>query len=647
MIRALGLGSAAVLLCLSTGAARDARETLVPFQQLLAKPVALKPELRGIHPRVFVTSDELRSLRERARTSHGAEWRKVLASLPAMKGDPPPPPGPQARRSQNDVAFAIAGVSLAYAVERQPGYLAAAKKWILAAIDYEPWGYTYNKPNVDLAAGHLLYAIGWAYDLLHADLSESERVRIRQSLERHAELVYRHFAPGPGKRFNFTQNHDFIPTSGLAVAALALIGESPRAEQWAALARAHHDRANRLLSPDGYYYEGMEYWIFSAPWLVHFYDAWEHATGESLWEVGPARNWKHYLAHSLLPDGQNVFDFGDIWEGALTRAKAGAEYARVFPGGTLQSNFNVMYRVAARFRDPQSQAVAERYARFGHSNLEEYWTLIWRDPALRPSSMETVPLARHFDDMGVVYWRTSWKSDATAVAFKAGPPEGHRAARLAGSVTEWALDSGHSHPDSGSFITWANGKYLTGDTGYAGLPSARHHNSVTVGGVGQGVEGQHDVWRKMSPDALDRVRIIDMDEARDGFRVVAELAGAYPPSASLDSFRRTFIASPREFSVADEVRNATAQTVAWYLHSDVPITAERQGFVLGGAPGLHVTFGGIKVESHIAPTILMAPGQPGSITKGEEERRGYHLRLVSAPARQAQLQLRMELTRSR
>ena len=40
-------------------------------------------------------------------------------------------------------------------------------------------------------------------------------------------------------------------------------------------ARAHHHRAGQLLSPDGYYYEGMEYWIFSIPWLVHFYDAWE------------------------------------------------------------------------------------------------------------------------------------------------------------------------------------------------------------------------------------------------------------------------------------------------------------------------------------------------------------------------------------
>jgi hypothetical protein len=40
--------------------------------------------------------------------------------------------------------------------------------------------------------------------------------------------------------------------------------------------------------------------------------------GEDLWNRDVFRNWKTYLAHALLPDGQNVFDFGDIWEGALT-----------------------------------------------------------------------------------------------------------------------------------------------------------------------------------------------------------------------------------------------------------------------------------------------------------------------------------------
>jgi len=130
-----------------------AQEAIPALDELLAHKVVLKPELVGVHPRVFVTTAGLATLRERGRTTHREEWSKVTARLAAMTGAPPAVPGPQERRSQNDVAFAIAEVALAYAVDRKPEYLTAARAWTLAAIDYEPWGYTYNKPNTDLAAG--------------------------------------------------------------------------------------------------------------------------------------------------------------------------------------------------------------------------------------------------------------------------------------------------------------------------------------------------------------------------------------------------------------------------------------------------------------------------------------------------------------
>jgi hypothetical protein len=614
-----------------------AEEALPTFDELLAHEVALKPELVGVHPRVFVTQAGLEGLRERARTTHRAEWAKVLANLVATKGAPPPPPGPQARRSQNNVAFAIAEASLASAVERKPEYLAAAKAWTLAAIDYEPWGYTYNKPNTDLAAGHLLYAIGWAYDLLYDDFSAPERARIRASLERHAGLVHDAFAPKPGRTFRFTQNHDFIPTAGLAVAALALMGESQDAPRWAALARAHQHRAGQLLSPDGYYYEGFEYWIFSTPWLVHFLDAWEHATGESLWGREVFRNWKTLLAHTLLPDGQNVFDFGDIWEGPLTRARAGADYARAYPGGTLQSNYNVMYRVAARLQDPEAQAIAERYAGFGHSNLEEYWTLLWRDPALKAAPMSDIPLQHHFEDMGVFCSRSSWEKDALAFAFKAGPPEGHRVAGLLPKLPEWSLDSGHAHPDAGSFILYAHGRYLTGDTGYAGLPAARNHNTVTFGGIGQGVEGEHDVWRGAPYATFDGIRIRGVRQDGAGIVIEADLAAAYPRVAGLAAFTRTLSFDGRDaFTVIDHFDLESPVSVEWRLQSDTPFAAAGGGVYRNGdaaQPSLEI----VLVEPKDARVTLevgrlKAPGQPGSITAGPEEDRGYVL-TVWHPAR--------------
>ena len=636
---------AAMLLALARPSA--AQDSLPTFESLLAQPVRLKPELVGVHPRVFVTAGELATLRSRAKTTHREEWQRALASLVSLTRDPEPAPGSQVRRAQNDVALQIAGTSLAYAVEQDPKYLTAAKKWTLAATDYEPWGYTFNKPNTDLAAGHLLYAIGWAYDLLYDKWTPEERAHIKASLERHADVVYDAFVPRPKRQFEFTQNHDFIPTSGLAVTALALMGESPNAEKWAALARAHHHRAGQLLSPDGFYYEGMEYWIFSATWLVRFLDAWEHSTGEDLWDRGQFRNWKFMIAHIVMPDGQTVFDFGDIWQGPLTRAKQGEDYAREYPTGKLKSNFNVLYRVAARFSDPESQAVAERCASFGHTNQEEWWTLLWRDPSVKAAPMSAIPTWHHFEDMGVVFFRTSWTSDATALALKAGPPEGHRVTQVLARVPEWKLGSGHAHPDAASFIIWANGRYLSGDTGYAGQPQARHHNTITIGGQGQGDEGDHDVWRTMAQAGLDTIRITAVQTEGGGVRIEADAAGAYKPSAGVTRFHRVFRFDGRDgFAVDDAIELSEAKPVQWFLHSDRPFEGSGPSFSVPGPGALLVTIAA-PPDAHATSdrTRLTAPGRPGSITEGPEEQRGYHLQLTTVPATRVSIRVELKARR--
>jgi hypothetical protein len=201
----------------------------------------LKPELAGVHPRVYVTAEGLKALQQRARTTHKDVWRRALANVRALKVEPPAPPA-QERRVQNEVGMGIAEAALAYKIEGDRKYLAAAKKYMDAAVSYDIWGYAYNKPDVDLAAGHLLYGLGWGYDLLYHDLTEAERKRYRDKLVRQARLMHDFFKPKEGKTYAYSQNHTSIPIAGLGVAAYALYGEVPEAAQWAALARAIFDR---------------------------------------------------------------------------------------------------------------------------------------------------------------------------------------------------------------------------------------------------------------------------------------------------------------------------------------------------------------------------------------------------------------------
>ncbi|MGH9901060.1 MAG: DUF4962 domain-containing protein, partial [Pyrinomonadaceae bacterium] len=249
----------------SDNAFRRADSPVVPFEELLRRPVRLRPQLTGKHPRIFFTAASLAELRAHARDTRRELWAQTVKGVRALEENPPAPGAPELDRApaQYDAAYTLAEATFAYAVGRDPRYLEAAKRWLLTVIRYDPWGYTYRTPNVDLPPAHLLYAVGFAYDTLYHELSAGERAAVRGKLARQARLMYDYFKYKPKKRYAYSQNHSFIPMTGLAVAAFALMGEEPEADEWAALSRAVYDRVLLTFGHDGYYYEGFHYMVFS------------------------------------------------------------------------------------------------------------------------------------------------------------------------------------------------------------------------------------------------------------------------------------------------------------------------------------------------------------------------------------------------
>src|SRR5436190_2703394 len=80
----------------------DARlKGLHPLASLMVSANSrLKSELRGVHPRVYATAEELEVLRQRAHSTHRELWRQALERVRALKVAPPPPPAEE-RRAQN------------------------------------------------------------------------------------------------------------------------------------------------------------------------------------------------------------------------------------------------------------------------------------------------------------------------------------------------------------------------------------------------------------------------------------------------------------------------------------------------------------------------------------------------------------------
>ncbi len=601
-----------------------------------SKPSSLRPELEGVHPRVFLTQGEIDSQKAKTKTDKEL-WQTAVSRVRALSVEPSPPPAEE-RRAQNEVGIGIAEAAFVYKMTGEKKYLDAAKKYMDAAVSYNVWGYSWNKPDTDLAAGHLLYGMGWGYDLLYNDLTPAERIKYRDKLIRQARLMFEFFKPKSGKTYAYSQNHTFIPISGLAITAYALMGETPEAKDWAALSRAIFDRVLATYSQDGFYYEGMEYWIFSTPWIAHYMDAQLHATGENLYETTPGLKLAHkYVANSTLPGGEFNFDYGDIYSGNITRSRKGDDYERERIDGHFRSNYNILYNLASRYNNPEAQGVADWLKAKGQVNAEEFWTFIWHNSTIKATPIERQEKSHYFADHEVVYWRSSWADDATAFSFKAGPPESHSAKAKLEQFPDWRLSSGHAHPDAGSFIIWSKGKYLTGDSGYAGVPLTEHHNTVVFGGKGQAKEGSgHDVWTDVPYERLDRIHLSDVKSDDKRLSLTADLTSAYEPGLGVTSFIRRFeFTAPGDWLITDEIKTAKPQIITSYLHSDTKIVKRGKSlfeFEPGGTSLIAEILSPFAYDSKIEKNILIAPGKPGSVDKGEAEERGVRLAVSTQKA---------------
>lgn len=616
---------------------------VTPFDQILSRPVELSRDVKGTHLRLFFRSSDIDSFRLKAKNGGRDLWRQTLDNLRTLERPAPDPKdedlyksGIDKRRAgsitQYGLAFQITQTSLAYVVEQDERYLKAAKAWTLAACDMPLWGYTYNKPNVDLPPAHLLYAVAFAYDVLHDRLTVDEKRIIRDKLVKQGRLMYEYFKYKPGKRYTYTQNHTWIPMAGLAIAAYAIMDEVPEAAEWARLSRAVFERTMTAFGTDGYFYESFHYFGFAFRWMIRYFDAHLAATGENLYTRMKPKfdGMKYYVMHSVLPDGKNVFDFADIGDGSLNRNGTSAREG-------IDSEYDILYRFAAVYRDAEAQAVGD-YLRTKTKleTREPMWAFISRDPDLKAAPLSQLPLRYHFKDNDTVFWRSAWTKDATAFAFRCSPPEGHHAARLAASIPDWRQNTGHAHPDANSFIIWANGRYLTGDTGYLGIKQTDDHNTILINGRGQDKDGVYEMFKGVSNERLDRIRIAEVSMGPDRFYARGEAAAAYPADLGVKKFDRHFLyTSGGYFVVWDEIETEKPSKVTFMLNADREIRPNGSFADLVNADASMRVFriSPTDAATEIVPQMVQARGLPGSVDKGDREQRGIQLRVDSKDER--------------
>jgi hypothetical protein len=214
---------------------------------------------------------------------------------------------------------------------------------------------------------------------------------------------------------------------------------------------------------------------------------------------------------------------------------------------------------------------------------------------------------------------------------------------------DWHLSTGHAHPDANSFIIYAGGKYLTGDTGYAGLPMTEQHNTVLIGGAGQAREGKgHDVFDDVSYDRLNQIRITEAKLEPHFAYVRGEGASAYEENLGVKRFTRNFLfTAPGGFVVWDDVETGEPRRITSLLHADERIEqiGKNQFLLKNGEGALRATI--VEPETAVAKieaNNVTAAGRPGSVDKGPRQERGLRLAVgVAAPATRTRLTMLLKI----
>ncbi|MGQ9554696.1 MAG: DUF4962 domain-containing protein [Anaerolineae bacterium] len=414
-----------------------------------------------------------------------------------------------------------------------------------------------------------LRGLASAYDWMYPFLSEEERATVAAMLAYQGDRLYHHALNGNALLLGSILNHTWLDTAGLGLAGLALYYEHPVAHEWVRFCR---DRFVNTLLPrtvgeDGEFPEPCPYvWEYAYMSAGLFFTALERVTGEDLFAHPAFLRIPYMLNRALSPVGGLAFD--DDMMG-FDRAD-----------GVAYSFRPLMFRFAAKFRDPEAQRYA-LYAGCEPAEVERskfypggkwfpeareyngHWEYIWCDesvPAHDPADEIPSTLLR---STGIALLRSGWSPTDTFLAFRSGPYLGH-----------------HDRFDQNKLVLQARGEKLLEHlygANYLHFDYFKYtpgSNTILVDGQGQAIvpEGsQHAAFMAQYKGTSSNGRIIFFQAARDHDAVVGDASTAYGDRLSL--FRRyiAFI-KPDIFLILDDLVAPQPCAFDWLAHSYGEIT---------------------------------------------------------------------------
>ena len=457
---------------------------------LLVCVLAVHPTMQvgAAHPRLLFDSAELRSIQARSSSTKLAPFRdRLFARAAALLTAPPllvsttgrgeaDPPGTlkgleAARRLQGRIAT----FAMAFLLNGDRRYRDAAVAQLDFAITNWPiWVDTAHDPPYDLMAGEMSLTFGLAYDWLYSSLTDVERTRLREGVERRAMRPYLEATSGAKPMWWYSADHNWntVTNGGATVLALALGSDSSLSDQVLRLSAPGMVPYWNNLGADGGWEEGTGYWTYGHRYAFMAADA--------LRRAGRA-------------------------EGVQYLAREGARLTGMFPlvfnpGTKLSASFSdssgraadpIFYFLGREYQNPDYAWFQDRAGL--RSVTSEGWpdealALVWRGaddswlPEARPSFRPLIPASTSFPSIGWAMLASEQPDPALFLAFKSG-----------------STGANHSHLDLNHVTVGMGDNMVLIDLGSRSYPadyfsaaragyyeiSTAGHNAVLVGGKGQ------------------------------------------------------------------------------------------------------------------------------------------------------------------
>jgi hypothetical protein len=574
-------------------------------------PASLQ-KVRGVHPRIYLTSERVAELREAIKTTHAASWKKVREQADRAARQGPPAYVLHDRYSgdeqlwQRSVGNTMPVLAMAYVLTGEKRYLDAARQWALASCGYKTWGLG-RIDGMDLATGHQLFGLAIIYDWCYDGLDEAARQQIRETLVKRTSAMFE--AAATGKAWwhrSYLQNHLWVNITGMAAAGFALFDEVDDATCWIGLPLDKYRRTMAALGPDGASHEGVGYWEYGVEYMLKFMDLARQRLDVDFFDCPWWRKTAAYPQYLALP------------RNAWTRDNCIVDLADC-PRGHWYGPEYLLRCLARQYRDGHAQWLAQQIDNADVASAEASWlNLIWFDPSVPVKSPEARPTLHHFEDMGLVSARSAWSGDESLVVFKCGPFIGREA------VAKFSYDpgGGHVHPDANHFVLFGGGQWLIRDDGYH--PKwTEQHNTLLVNGRGQYGEGAE--WFNGSQALAQKVRprILRAETTNTIDHITGDATEAYPRELGLKRFVRHLVfVKPDVLIVADDILLDKEASLELRFHPEQQTLRDGNVFV---AKGKQAT---LRLEPLATEGVQIA-GEPVPLPgrHGEKESSMFTIRL--------------------